>query len=797
MRILFCNKYSVPFSGTEVYLFELMELLRSRGHDVALFSMAEDAQQAANQYRTPFIDFKRAGALAKIKLAAHAIYSTDMRRRLRDAIADFRPDIAHVRNIYHHLSPSILWELHSHRIPVLYHVNDFKLICPTYNLVAHGEVCNECRGGQFWRAMTTGCYEGPHAASAVLVAEAYFHKWLRTYGTCVTKIVAPSEFARQKLVENGWDRGRIEVLHHFQKISWNIPSTLPEQASAVLYFGRLSQEKGLISLLIAARNLPSIPFVIAGQGPQREELEKMVEELRLSNIQFLGHVQGNTLAQALGASRFTVFPSLAYETLGKAILESYAAGRAVVASDLGPRRELVIPGKTGLLYGPGNTEQLSDAIQSLYTQPLLAREMGLAGRDLVQQRHSPEKYHDALLEIYREMMGKRSARAKVGRSDRPLRIAFIGGRGLVGKYSGIESYYEEVGRRLAEMGHEVTVYCRSYFTPDRKRHNAMRILCLPCIRTKHLETLSHTLLSTAHAAFGPYDIVHYHTLGPALFSFFPRLTGKKTVVTVQGLDWQRKKWGKLASSVLQIGEWAAIRLPHATTVVSRTLQDYYRSKYRLVPSFIPNGTDLRVRSAPHYLSDWGLEPGRYVLFMGRFSPEKNCDLLVRAFEHTRSQAKLVLAGGAGYSDAYVQALYQKRSDRVRVLEWVSGEARDELLTNAMLFVMPSDLEGLSLALLEAMGAGVCVLTSDVPENREVVADAGFTFRMGDEQDLSRMLQLLISNDELRSTAARKCQQRVRENYLWPEVTRQIEREYLRVMGRHNDAAEKQHSAKAA
>jgi glycosyltransferase involved in cell wall biosynthesis len=781
MRILFCNKYSVPFSGTEVYLFELMELLRSRGHDVALFSMAEDPGQAANCYRTPFIDFKRVGTLAKIKLAAHAIYSTDVRRRLRETIADFRPDIAHVRNIYHHLSPSILWEFHSHGIPVLYHVNDFKLICPSYNLVAHGEVCNECRGGQFWRAMTTGCYEGRRAASAVLVAEAYFHKWLRTYRTCVTKIVAPSEFARQKLVENGWDRDRIEVLHHFQKIPLNIGSTPAPEASAVLYFGRLSREKGLISLLNAAKDLPSIPIMIAGQGPQRQELQKLVEKLRLSNIQFLGHVQGNTLAQALAASRFTVFPSLAYETLGKAILESYA-GRAVVATDLGPRRELVIPRKTGLLYAPGNAEQLSDAIQSLYTQPLLARQMGLAGRDLVEERHSPEKYYDALLEIYREMVGKGSARAKAGRSHRPVRVAFIGGRGLVGKYSGIESYYEEVGKRLAEMGHEVTVYCRSYFTPDRKRHNAMRILRLPCIRTKHLETLSHTLLSSAHAAFGPYDIVHFHTLGPALFSFFPRLTGKKTVVTVQGLDWQRKKWGKLASTLLQIGEWAAIRLPNATTVVSRTLQDYYQSKYRFLPTFIPNGTDIRVRSARHYLSDWGLEPGRYVLFMGRFSPEKNCDLLIRAFEHTCSGAKLVLAGGAGYSDDYVQALYRKRSDRVRLLEWVSGEARDELLTNAMLFVMPSDLEGLSLALLEAMGAGVCVLTSDVPENREVVAAAGFTFRKGDEQDLSRMLQLLICNDELRNTSARKCQQRVRENYLWPEVTRQIEQEYLRRYG---------------
>ena len=127
-----------------------------------------------------------------------------------------------------------------------------------------------------------------------------------------------------------------------------------------------------------------------------------------------------------------------------------------------------------------------------------------------------------------------------GKNNHHLRVAFVGGRGVVGKYSGIESYYEEVGERLAKMGHEVTVYCRTYFTPPGKKYKSMHLVRLPCLRTKHLETLSHTLLSALHATFSPYDIVHFHTLGPALFSFLPRLAGKKTVVTVQGLDWQGK-----------------------------------------------------------------------------------------------------------------------------------------------------------------------------------------------------------------------------------------------------------------
>jgi len=306
----------------------------------------------------------------------------------------------------------------------------------------------------------------------------------------------------------------------------------------------------------------------------------------------------------------------------------------------------------------------------------------------------------------------------------------------------------------------------------------MRLVRLPTIRSKHLETLVHTFLSTIHALFGDCDIVHYQCLGPALFSFVPRWFGKKTVVTVQGLDWQRRKWGWIASAILRLGERAAVKLPDLTMVVSRTLQEYYRSHYGAEPAYVPNGTSLRQRRAGGRMREWGLESGAYILFLGRFSPEKNCDLLIQAYEQMDTPVKLVLAGGSSHSDAYVKRLRQHQSDRVRVLDWVSGEALDELLTNAMLFVLPSDMEGLSLALLDAMGAGVCVLASDVPENCEVVEDAGFTFRHGDRDDLERMLRLLISEPEIRQAAAGKARERVWEHYLWGRVAREIESQYL-------------------
>jgi len=784
MRILYCNKYNFAFSGTEVYLFELMDLMRAHGHEAALFSMADPRGEATkyDQHFVPAVDFKgaRPGPLSGARRAAHALYSRQARQKLRDMIQAFRPDVAHLRNIYHHLSPSILWELKAQGVPVVYHLNDFKLLCPSYNMVAQGRACERCHGGKFWHVVAEGCYSGPPGAALVLAAEAYLHKWLRTYETCVDRFLVPSRFVKTKLVENGWDAGKIDVLPHFQTLPAQTLAD-PSQDAPILYFGRLSAEKGLTDLLRAMQHLPNVHLQIAGEGPQRPELERLASDLCLANIEFMGRVAGPQINRLISASRFTVLPSRAYETLGKTILESYAWGRAVIASDLGSRRELVHEGETGVLFQAGDVAHLAAAISFLIERPELAAQMGAAGRALVASQHSPDSHYRAMAHLYEQLAPrpkKMDGRGLKSVAKPALRVAFIGGRGVISKYSGVETYYEEIGQRLAEMGHDVTVYCRSYFSPPQAAHHGMRLVRLPTIRSKHLETLVHTFLSTIHALFGDCDIVHYQCLGPALFSFLPRWFGKKTVVTVQGLDWQRRKWGRIASAILRLGERAAVKLPDLTMVVSRTLQEYYRSHYGAEPAYVPNGTSLRQRRAGGRLREWGLESGAYILFLGRFSPEKNCDLLIQAYEQMDTAVKLVLAGGSSHSDAYVKRLRQHQSDRVRVLDWVSGEALDELLTNAMLFVLPSDMEGLSLALLDAMGAGVCVLASDVPENCEVVEDAGFTFRHGDRDDLERMLRLLISEPEIRQAAAGKARERVWEHYLWGRVAREIESQYL-------------------
>jgi glycosyltransferase involved in cell wall biosynthesis len=810
MRILYCNKYNFRFSGTEAYLFETMELMRSRGHEAALFSMADDRGTVTpyDRHFVPVTDFKRSAGLAqKTRLAFHAVYSTEARKLIARMIDDFQPDVAHVRNIYHHLSPSILWELKARGVPVLYHVNDFKMICPNYNLISSaGDACERCKGGRFWNVVREGCYSGGMAASTVLAAEAYLHSWISTYQKCVDLILAPSQFAKQKLMENGngWTDRRIEVLPHFQNCPAQvIPHPGPE--APILYFGRLSAEKGLDDLLQAMQRLPNIQLIIAGDGPQRPMLEALARSLRLSNVTFAGHLSGAALGSSIAASQFTVFPSRAYETMGKSSLESYAQGRAVVASDLGSRRELVHDGRTGVLYKVKDIDQLSSTIAFLHGRPELAQRMGQDGFDLVKRSHSQEQHLDELERIYKTLVRRQNAPtqkaslalAGAGSRESPcLRIAFIGGRGVVGKYSGIETCYEEIGARLAKSGHEITAYCRNYFTPNVAEYLGIQIVRLPTIRTKHLETLIHTFLSTIHACFSNYDVVHYYTLGPSLFSLLPKMFGKKTVVSVQGLDWQRRKWGRIARYGLKFCEWTSVRLPNTTVVVSRTLQEHYRSRYAKDCVYIPNGTRVRERQAGNYLESIGLQPNDYALFLGRFSPEKNCDLLIRAFDKLDTTMKLVLAGGSSHTDDYVHRLQQHQSKRVKILNWVSGDALEEVLTNAALFVLPSDLEGLSLALLDAMSAGVCALTSDAPENVEAIGDSGFTFRRGDVDDLQRMLALLLADPVLRENSGRRAQARIRQEYLWEEVAKEMDAVYSSLFERPQRMPKKA-AAKAA
>ncbi|MFQ5668692.1 MAG: glycosyltransferase family 4 protein, partial [Candidatus Binatia bacterium] len=361
--------------------------------------------------------------------------------------------------------------------------------------------------------------------------------------------------------------------------------------------------------------------------------------------------------------------------------------------------------------------------------------------------------------------------------DRQLKIAFIGGRGVGGTYSGIETYYEEVGSRLAQRGHEVTAYCRTYFTPATDWHRGIRVRRLPALRSKHLETLSHSVLCTIDSLRRRFDIIQYHAIGSAPLSLLPRLMGRTTVLSVRGLDWQRAKWGRGARAFLKFGEWASAHCPVATVVVSRTLQQHYLNAHGRAPYFIPNAVVPAAPRPAHRIARYGLEKDGFLLFAGRLSPEKGVHTLLEAMRPLRRNVKLVLAGGSSYSDGYIETLHHAAWDGVVFPGNVDRETMEELYSNCYAYVLPSVMEGLSVGLLEALSYGACILTTAIPENLEVVGSAGLSFPPRDVTALRTLLREVLDNADLVREYRRRATAHAGAQPGWDEVVRETENLY--------------------
>ncbi len=356
----------------------------------------------------------------------------------------------------------------------------------------------------------------------------------------------------------------------------------------------------------------------------------------------------------------------------------------------------------------------------------------------------------------------------------------IGQKGIPATYGGIERHVEEIATRLVERGHEVDVFSRLYYSHQRGHFRGVRIRRLPSVNTKHLDAITHCAFSTLDALFRRYDVVHYHALGPSLFSGVPRIAGARTVVTVHGLDWERGKWGKLAAWFLKSCEVPAIRYPDRTIVVSKTLREYFRNKYAAETVMIPNGANPGVFRPINKLKKYGLDRHRYILFVGRLVPEKGCHYLLEAFSQLDTDARLVMAGGSSFSDGYVDSLMRIRdgNERVLMLGYVYGDLLDELWSNAYLVIQPSVLEGLSISLIEAISHGKCVLASDIPENLEVIEDCAATFRTRDVHDLRDKMKLLLESPELVDRLAAKCRSHAENHYSWNRIVDATEAVYL-------------------
>jgi glycosyltransferase involved in cell wall biosynthesis len=358
-----------------------------------------------------------------------------------------------------------------------------------------------------------------------------------------------------------------------------------------------------------------------------------------------------------------------------------------------------------------------------------------------------------------------------------LRIAMLGTRGVPASYSGFETCVEALGARLGQRGHEVTVYCRvPHISYAGSAYRGMRLVKLPTIRSKHLDTIAHTLLSSLHAFAMRYDIALYFNVGNSPVTWIPRLGGQQVLLNVDGLDWKRKKWGPFARWYIRSCERWATRFPHAVVTDSRRVQQYYKDRYGAESTYIAYGAEPTSAPPGPHLARYGLEPRRYVLFVGRLVPENCAHHLVEAFEGLSTDMRCVIVGDAPYAAAYIRSLRAAGGSRVIFTGYLFGDGYRELLSSAYCFVETSEVGGTHPALLEAMAAGCCVVVNDTPENLETVGDAGFSYP-GDigAAALRTVLERLMKDPALVTEQGGRALERVRAHYSWDDVTTAYER----------------------
>lgn len=361
----------------------------------------------------------------------------------------------------------------------------------------------------------------------------------------------------------------------------------------------------------------------------------------------------------------------------------------------------------------------------------------------------------------------------------------LGTRGVPASYSGFETCVEQLGKRLVERGHEVSVYCRSTHIdyPD-PLYMGMRLIKLPTINNKYLDTIVHSFLSSVHAMFQGYDVCLYFIAGNSLVTWIPRLIGTKTILNVDGLDWKREKWPRIAKKYIQFAEFLATVLPNTFLTDSKVVQSYYNERFNRNPAYIPYGSEVEKKPPGETLKKNGLEPGNYILFVGRLVPENCVHHLVKAFKRIDTNMKCVIVGDAPYVEGYKEELFElaKEDPRIIFTGYVFGDGYYELGSNAYVFVETSAVGGTHPAIVEAMAFGNCVIVNNTPENMETISNAGLAYdgKIG-STGLQHQLEYLVSNPELVNEYKDRAIKRARDYFSWEVVTEAYERFFKEVM----------------
>ena len=361
-----------------------------------------------------------------------------------------------------------------------------------------------------------------------------------------------------------------------------------------------------------------------------------------------------------------------------------------------------------------------------------------------------------------------------------MKIAMIGHKRIPSREGGIEIVVEALATKMVEEGHDVYVYNRKGHHVSGaendvevgNEYKGIHIITIPTSEKKSLNATIYSILATLHAIFRHYDVIHYHASGSCAMIWLPHLLGIRTVATIHGIDSQRAKWGGFATRYLEFGEKCAAKYADELIVLSEGNKQFFKDKYGREATLIPNGIDKpEVIAAEEITEQFGLEKDGYILFLARIVPEKGLHYLIKAYKQIRTDKKLVIVGGTSHTNDYVSKIKRaaREDDRIMLLGFQQGKVLEELYSNAYLYVLPSDVEGMPISLLEAMSYGNCCLVSDINETAGVVQDKGITFKKGDVEDLKEKLTQLLDNQSEVHSYKEQAADFVLSKYNWDDV----------------------------
>lgn len=409
MKVLMCNSFYYLRGGVERCFFALSGLLSDHGHQVIPFCMQHPRNYPSDyaRYFVSGIDFPhlmqhRPGLAGQFRAVERVLYSREAQRNVERLILDTRPDVAHVQEVDHEISPSILPVIRKHGIPIVQTLHDYKWLCPNTNFVCRGEVCERCAGGGFYHAVLRRCKRDSRAASLLACLEAYFQRLSHIYERHVNCFLVPGRFLERKLVDHGFRAPMIRLPH---PVDLDRFAPLSEPGQYFLFFGRLVALKGVRTLFEALRYVERpVQMVVAGEGDLEADLREYAGHHGLSNVRFVGYLDTEALIPVVQRAAFVVFPSECYENYPMSIIESFACATPVIASNIGGIPDIVHDGQNGLLFEPGNARHLAERIEYLMHRSQQAVAMGQAGRRQVEAANHPEHYYQQIAALYHELL---------------------------------------------------------------------------------------------------------------------------------------------------------------------------------------------------------------------------------------------------------------------------------------------------------------------------------------------------------------------------------------------------------